>query len=91
MTKKYDTLGLIFENPAAEGFQTAGPPMARIYLQTFTTGPATGFEKPLQSLTPMEPTADLFDLHADQLIDNIQRLKAEARRRFELAKRKKHS
>ena len=85
---RFDTLGLVFEDPVAGGGKIPSPPMARIYLKTFMTGPAPGFREPIQTLTPFEYGPDLFDQHADRLIDNINRLKREARRRFRKAKSK---
>ena len=85
---KFDTLGLIFENPVAGGGKLPSPPMARIYLKTFTKGPAPGFQEDVHTLTPFEYGPDLFDQHADRLIDNINQLKREARRRFQKAKSK---
>ena len=85
---RYDTLGLVFEDPVAGEGKIPSPPMARIYLKTFTTGPATGFKEPIQTLTPFEYGPDIFDQHADRLIDNITRLKREARRRFQKAESK---
>ncbi len=55
---------------------------ARIYLQTFTTGKADGLPGDAHFLTPGEYTADIFDAHADRLIENIVRLKQEARARL---------
>ena len=77
---RYDTL------PVAGEGKIPSPPMARIYLKTFTTGPATGFKEPIQTLTPSSTA--LTDQHADRLIDNITRLKREARRRFQKAESK---
>lgn len=71
---KYQTLGIAFHGE-----------QARIYLQTWTTGAADGLPESVHFLTPAEYTPDIFDAHADRLIENIQRLKQEARR--ELLKR----
>jgi hypothetical protein len=65
---KYQTLGIAWHGE-----------QARIYLQTFTTGPADGLPAETNFLTPGEYTADIFDAHADRLIENIVRLKTEAR------------
>jgi hypothetical protein len=56
--------------------------MARIYLQTYTTGPAKGFSEQVHTLTPFEYDPDTFDAHADRLIENITRLKHQDRSLF---------
>jgi hypothetical protein len=62
--------------------------MARIYLQTYTSGPAHGYQGTVHTLTPMEYDPDTFDSHADRLIANIKQLKREARTRFERDRRR---
>jgi hypothetical protein len=82
------TLGLIFEESTG-GPEVSSPTMAQIYLQTFTTSRRQGFDEPLHLLTPAEYGPDVFDDHADQLIENIRALKREARAQFEAIGRRR--
>lgn len=86
---KYQTFGLVFEEFSGDPLKSA-PTMARIYLQTYTTSQHEGFPEPIHTLTPAEYGPDAFDAHADRLIKNIQRLKKEARAKFEQATRRGH-
>jgi hypothetical protein len=61
--------------------------MGAIYLQTFSTGIFPGWDKDVHRLTPVEYTPEVFDAHADRLIENIVRLKKEARAEFEKAQK----
>lgn len=79
-------LGLIFEENT-EGPLAQPPTFAQIYLQTFTTATRDGFHDSVHLLTPVNVTAEEFDYHADLLIENIQRLKREARHKFARAKK----
>jgi hypothetical protein len=79
------TLGLIFEE-CTEGPLEQPPTFAQIYLQTFTTAKRDGFES-VHLLTPVNVTPEEFDYHADRLIENIQRLKREARQKFARARK----
>lgn len=81
------TLGLIFEVATGSPIFSA-PTFAQIYLQTFTTASREGFTEPVHILTPVEHGPDAFDAHADRLIENIQRLKREARAKFERARQR---
>ena len=86
---RYQTLGLVFEEFSGAPHECS-PTLARIYLQTHTTSKHTGFSEPIYTLTPVEYSADAFDAHADRLIENIVRLKKEARRKFERANGRGH-
>jgi hypothetical protein len=85
MSARFRTLGLIFEQSsdggAGDGLSHGA--MARMYLQTYTSGKPNGFREEVHTLTPFEYDADTFDAHADRLIENIVQLKKEARVRFE--------
>jgi hypothetical protein len=83
----FQTLGLLFYDPKEPG-ALAGPAAGAIYLQTFSTGVFPGWDKETHRLTPVEYTPEIFDAHADRLIENIQELKKEARREFEKARKR---
>jgi hypothetical protein len=82
---RFQPLGLIFEEFPGDPLWSS-PRMARIYVETFTTSQHRGFKDPVLTLTPAEYDPDAFDVHADRLIDNIMRLKREARAKFEQAR-----
>jgi hypothetical protein len=64
------------------------PTFGQVYLQTFRTERRTGFnDQPIHLLTPICVTPDEFDYHADRLIENLERLKREARSKFNKARR----
>ena len=79
---RFQTLGLVFEEHSGSPLKSP-PTHARIYLQTFATTSAHRFPEPIHALTPVEYSADAFDAHADRLIKNIERLKKEARVKFD--------
>jgi hypothetical protein len=88
---KHQTLGLVFDFEESPGDPLKnGPTRALIYLQTYVTIQHQGFPGPIHTLAPAEHGPDAFDAHADRLIENIQRLKKEARAKFEEARRRRH-
>ena len=74
------TLGLIFEERTRSPLERS-PTFAQICLQTFTIMKRNGSDS-VHLLTPISVTPEEFDYHADRLIENIVRLKREARERF---------